>query len=294
MKRVGFVGIGTMGLHMSRNLMKAGYELSIFNRTAEKMQPLVEEGAMPCASPAEVGQQSELVFTCVSDVPDVEEVTLGERGVARGIAPGGIIVDCSTSSPALARRMAEELKPRGIGVLDAPVSGGPEGARTGELSIMVGGEEEVFLRAKPVLEAIGKTILLIGPPGSGQLTKAINQIVGALHLEAVAEGIVLAKKAGIDPEKVIQALGGGAAQSWLLKMRGPQMLRGDFTPARFALGLHAKDLRLAMEAARQYGAKLELAEKVNEIFQALDQEGLGALDHSIMYLHAKRLNQLNS
>ncbi|MFB3786814.1 MAG: NAD(P)-dependent oxidoreductase [bacterium] len=292
MKRIGFVGIGTMGLRMSRNLMKAGYDLAIYNRTAEKMQPLVEEGATPCASPAEVGQKSEMVFTCVSDVPDVEAVILGPQGVAKGMQPGGIIADCSTSSPALARRMADELKPRGIGVLDTPVSGGPEGARTGELSIMAGGEEEVFERAKPVLEAVGKTIILIGPPGSGQMTKAINQIVGALHLEAVAEGIVLAKKAGIDAEKVLQAVGGGAAQSWLLKMRGPQMLRDDFTPARFALGLHAKDLRLAMEAARQYGAKLELTEKVNAIFQTLDQEGLGALDHSIMYLHAKRLNGL--
>lgn len=292
MKRVGFVGIGTMGLRMSRNLMKAGYDLAIYNRTAEKMQPLVEEGATPCATPAEVGEKSELVFTCVSDVPDVEEVTLGSQGVAKGIPSGGIIVDCSTSSPALARRMADELKPRGIGVLDAPVSGGPEGARTGDLSIMAGGEEEVFQRAKPVLEAVGKTIILIGPPGSGQLTKAINQIVGALHLEAVAEGIILAKKAGIDAEKVLQAVGGGAAQSWMMKMRGPQMLRDDFTPARFALGLHAKDMRLALEAARQYGAKLELAEQVNAIFQALDEEGLGNKDHSIMYLHAKRLNGL--
>ncbi len=292
MKLVGFVGLGTMGSYMARNILKAGFELHVFNRTLERMQPLIELGALPASSPAELGERCDMVVTCVSDAPDVEEVILGSRGIAVGMTVPGIIVDCTTSSPALAQRLAHDLGQRGIGVLDAPVSGGPEGAKNATLSIMVGGEESVVHHAMPVLRAMGKTITHIGPAGSGQLTKAINQIVTAVHMEVVAEGIALAKKSGIDAEKVLQAITGGAAQSWVMKMRGPLMLDEQFTPVNFALSLHAKDLRIAMDAARSCGAKLELASTVHDILQSLLSEGYGNIDHSAMYLHVKQKNGL--
>ncbi len=292
MKKVGFVGLGTMGAHMARHILEAGYELYVFNRTAKRMKPLVEEGATPCASPAELGERCELAVVCVSDAPDVEAVVLGSSGIAQGMREPGIIVDCSTSSPALARRMAEDLKPRGLGILDAPVSGGPEGAKNATLSIMVGGDEAVMQRAMPVLQAMGKTITHIGPAGSGQMTKAINQILTAIHMEAAAEAIALAQKNGIDAEKVFQAVSSGAAQSWILKMRGPLMLREEFEPANFTLSLHAKDLRIAMDAMRGCGAKLDLAARVHDILQSLESQGYGNLDHSCTYLHVKKENAL--
>ena len=182
MKNVGFVGIGIMGVNMSRNLMKAGFNVFVYNRTASKCQVLVDEGATQCNTPADVGENCELVFTCVSDTPDVELVIMGAEGVSQKLASGGIIVDCSTSSPSLAKEMHEKLKAKGIGILDAPVSGGPEGAKQGILSIMVGGDEDIFQKALPALEAVGKTITHIGPAGSGQITKAVNQIVLAVNL----------------------------------------------------------------------------------------------------------------
>lgn len=292
MKKIGFAGLGTMGMPMARNIKKNGFELFVFNRTVERMKSLIEEGATPCKTLAELGEHCELVVTCVSDAPDVERVILGPCGVAEGMAKSGIIVDCSTSSPALAQRLFRELGERNIGVLDAPVSGGPEGAKNATLSIMVGGEESVVNRAMPVLQAMGKTITHIGPAGAGQLTKAINQIVTAVHMEVVAESIALAKKSGIDAEKVLQAISSGAAQSWIMKMRGPLMLKEEFTPTHFALGLHAKDLRIATEAILTCGAKLDLAGQVNAILQSLNGRGFGNLDHSCMYLHAKERNGL--
>ncbi len=292
MKKIGFVGLGIMGQSMTRNLMKAGYELFVFNRTAARMESLASEGATPCASPAEVGENCDLVITCVSDTPDVEEVITGSKGIAQKMKPGGIIVDCSTSSPDLAKKLAVQLKEQGIGILDAPVSGGPEGAASGALSIMVGGEEDVFERAKPVLEAMGKTITLIGGPGAGQMTKVVNQVIIAISLEAVAEGIALAKKSGLDAEKVVTAVAGGAAASFMMDKRGPLILKEEFETPYFSLGLHAKDMRIAMEAIESCGADLTLAKPANEIYQSLVDEGHGNLDHSAVYLHSKKKNNL--
>lgn len=292
MKKIGFVGLGTMGTFMARNILRAGFELFVFNRTAARMKPLADEGAIPCQSPSEVGERCDLVVTCVSDAPDVEEVILGSQGIAQRMTSPGVIVDCTTSSPSLARRLAHQLSERGVGVLDAPVSGGLEGAQNATLSIMVGGEDAVVERAMPVLQAMGNTITHVGPAGSGQLTKAINQIVIAVHMAATAESIALAKKSGVDPGKVLQAISSGAAQSWIMKMRGPLMLKEEFTPPKFALELHAKDLRIAMEAIRECGAQLALAEPVNAILQSLNERGYGKLDHSSMYLHVKEKNHL--
>lgn len=292
MKRVGFVGIGIMGQHMSRNLMKAGFDVAIYNRTLSKCQPLADEGATVCGTPAEVGERSELVFTCVSDAPDVEEVILGSNGVAQKLTSGGVIVDCSTSSVELARKMHAQLKEKGVGILDAPVSGGPEGAKQGTLSIMVGGDEDVFQTALPALQAVGQTIIHIGPAGAGQITKAINQIVLAVNLMGIAEGIILAKKSGLDPNKVLEAVGGGAAGSWIMPRRGPLMINEDFIEPRFKLGHHAKDMRLACEAAQAVGAKLELAERLRDIMLPLAEENDHYnYDHSALYLHAKRNNE---
>lgn len=290
MKAIGFVGLGTMGIHMAGNVLQAGYPLFVYNRTASKMDGLVKQGAMACESPADVGAQCELVVTCVSDEPDVEAVILGEKGIAEGMQPGGIIVDCSTSSASLAQRMEKELAPKGIGILDAPVSGGPEGAKQARLSIMCGGKEDTFDKAKPILECMGKTIVLVGPAGAGQLTKAVNQIVGAIHLVAVAEGIALARKSGIDANKVLEAISGGAAQSWIMENRGPLMLKEEFEPARFMLKLHAKDLRLAAKAAENNDANLEFANRIKDIIQSLVDDGKGNLDHSAVYLHTKEQN----
>ncbi|RJP30279.1 MAG: NAD(P)-dependent oxidoreductase [Candidatus Omnitrophota bacterium] len=292
MKRIGFVGLGTMGAYMARNLMKAGFELYVYNRTAERLASIVQEGATACSSPAEVGEKSELVVICVSDAPDVRQIVMGEKGIESGMAPGDIIVDCSTSSAGLAREMYEFLKKNGIGILDAPVSGGPEGAKNGTLAIMVGGDEEIVERAMPVLQAMGKTITHVGPAGAGQITKAINQIICAITLEAVAEGIALAKKSGVDAEKVLHAISDGAAKSWILSMRGPLMLHEAFLPANFSLALQAKDIRLALEAAADRNTDLPLTKKIHEILQSLVEKGLGRLDHSCVYQHVKELNEL--
>ena len=292
MKKIGFAGLGTMGVFMAHNLRRAGYELYVYNRNPDRMELLVDDGAIPCASPEELGRRAELVVVCVSDAPDVQEVIMGERGIAQGMRAPGIIVDCSTSSPRLAREMETALRQRGIGVLDAPVSGGPEGARHGTLAIMVGGEPDVFARARPVLEAMGKDVTLVGPAGAGQLTKAINQVLVAISLEAVSEGIALAKKYGLNPEKVLEAVSGGAARSWVLEMRGPLILQERFTPPNFTLALHAKDLRLALEAAEECRTHLELAEHVHRLFQELNDRGLGNLDHTAIYRHTKELNGL--
>lgn len=290
-RRIGFVGMGIMGRYMAKNLLNARYQVFVYNRTPEKTKPLTDSGAVACATPEEVGERSQLAITCVSDAPDVEEVIMGPQGVAKGLGPTGIIVDCSTSSPELAKRMEEDLRTRGIGVLDAPVSGGPEGARLATLAIMVGGRRDVFERALPVLQTLGKSVTYVGPAGAGQLTKAVNQIIVACNLEAVAEGITLARKYGLDPLKVIEAISEGAARSWVLDMRSPKMLLEDFSPA-FALALHNKDLRLALEAAHSCGAKLDFAERIRELFQQAVDSGYGHLDNSGIFMHMKEKNEL--
>ena len=291
MKKIGFVGIGLMGLPMSRNLMKAGYELFVYNRTASKCDPLKDEGATVCATPKAVGEQCELVFTCVGDVPDVEEVILGPNGVSQGLASGGIIIDCTTSSPKLAQEMHAKLKEKGIDILDAPVSGGPEGAKQGTLSVMVGGDDDVFAKAKPVLEAVGKTITHIGPAGAGQITKAVNQIVLAVNMMGIAEGIIFAQKSGLDPNKVLEAIGGGAAGSWIMPKRGPLMIDEKFETPFFKIGHHTKDMRIATEWAKEIGANLELAGRLYNMKKPIVDEGKFDFDHSSLFLHAKRANE---
>lgn len=291
MKRIGFVGLGTMGRYMAENILKAGYELFVHNRTPERMIPLTDMGATACGSPAEVGERCQLVVTCVSDAPDVEQVVMGSQGVSSRMQPPGMIVDCSTSSSSLAQLMEETLGKRGIGVLDAPISGGVEGAKNASLAIMVGGKAEIFEQALPILRVMGKNITLVGPAGAGQLAKAINQIIVACNLEAVAEGIALAKKSGIDAGKVMEAISGGAARSWVLEMRAPRMLQEDFSPT-FTIKLHNKDLRLAMDAAEACGVQLDFAKRARHIFQEMVDKGFGEEDNSGVYHYMQEKNRI--
>ncbi|MGA7933824.1 MAG: NAD(P)-dependent oxidoreductase, partial [Kovacikia sp.] len=230
MQPIGFIGLGLMGQPMAQNLLKAGYPLVVYNRSRAAMEKLEAKGATLATSPQEVAQQVDVVITCVSDSPDVEAVVLGSTGVIEGARPGMLFIDMSTIAPATSRRIYTALKVKGVDALDAPVSGGDIGAQQGTLSIMVGGDEPAFQRALPILQVVGKNIVYIGESGSGQVTKACNQIVVALTLQAVAEALTLAKKSGVDPAKVREALLGGFAQSRVLEVHGKRMLDGSFEP----------------------------------------------------------------
>ncbi len=273
MTRVGFVGLGTMGAAMAANIARAGFPLTVWNRTAGPAGALVELGASEAANPAEVAAASDVVVVCVSDTPHVAEVLFGAAGIAAGAAPGALVVDCSTISPAATRGFAERLISSRVGLVDAPVTGGSEGAQKGTLSILVGGAPADVERARPILEAMGQTITHFGPVGSGQVAKAANQVILAGTYLAVAEGLVLAMKAGLDPEQVVAALSGGAAQSWVLANRSGRMIANDY-PLGFKIALHRKDLAIALELAREVGAALP----VSALAAALE-DGIVACGH---------------
>ncbi len=276
---IGFIGLGIMGKPMARNLMRAGYPLIVFNRSRAPMDELAAEGAATGASPADVAARADIIILMLPDSPDVEQVVFGPVGVAEGIRPGSILIDMSSISPVTAVKVAQELGKKGVKVLDAPVSGGDVGARQGTLSIMVGGPEEVFNEALPVFQALGKNIVLCGAHGAGQITKLCNQILVALQLEAVAEALVLGAKAGVDPAKIVQVLGGGLARCGVLETRGMRILNRDFAPG-FRVRLHYKDLNNALAAAKAYEVPLPVTALVAEMFKRLNVAGRGDLDHS--------------
>ncbi len=271
---IGFIGLGIMGRGMAANLLKAGFPLTVWNRTAERAAPLVDTGAAAGDSPAGVARHSDIIVTCVSDTPDVEAVVLGPAGVIEGARPGALVIDCSTISPATTRDIAARLRERGVHFLDAPVSGGSEGAAKGTLSIMVGGEAEQVERAKPVLAAMGKTITHVGGPGAGQMVKLVNQILVVVTMQGVAEALLFAQAGGLDLEQTLAAVGGGAAGSWMLNNRGPQVIQRDFRPG-FTIDLQQKDLRLVLETADQLGIPLPSTAMVFQFYRALQQQGLG-------------------
>ena len=279
--KVAFIGMGTMGAPMALNLLKAGHKVTVHNRTRNKEESVAAAGARRAASPAEAAGGAEIVITCVSDTPDVEEIILGETGVIHGAAPGTIVVDMSTVSPSATRRIAERLGKKGVRMLDAPVSGGSEGAQKGTLSIMVGGEEADLNKVRPVLEAMGKTITHVGPIGAGQLTKAINQIVVAGTYWGVAEGIAIGLKAGLDMQKVVQAVGGGAAGSWAMINRSANMIKNSY-PLGFKVRLHRKDLDIALEVARELGVTLPVTAYVEQVETGLIACGHGDEDISVI------------
>jgi 3-hydroxyisobutyrate dehydrogenase len=273
-ERVGFVGLGIMGGPMAANLLKAGCRLTVWNRTAAKAEPLVARGATLAGSPGEVAAASELTMICVTASQDVEAVVLGAGGIIEGAAPGSIVVDCSTVSPATARLVHGRLAERGIGALDAPVSGGDVGAQAGTLAVMVGGDEATFERALPVLRAMGRTIVHVGPPGAGQVVKLCNQVAGGLHLLAMAEAISLCRRSGVDPAKMLEVVSAGAASSWMLQNLGPRAIAGDFAPG-FMVDLMQKDLGLVLEAAHETHTPLPGSALVRQLFEMLQARGRG-------------------
>ncbi len=273
MKRIGFIGLGLMGNGMSMNLLKAGFPVTVWNRTKSKMEPLIEAGAAMAGSPREVAEASEVVVTIVTDSSDVEEVLLGQDGVVHGAKPGTIIIDMSTISPSVTRKIAKELRKKGVRMLDAPVSGGDIGARNATLSIMVGGGAEVFNECMPIFEAMGKTITHVGPQGAGQIVKACNQILVGMNMLGVAEALLFAKKAGADLEKCHAAVSGGAAGSWQLTNNGSKILRGDLEPG-FKVKDYLKDLRIIMETAAEVKMPLPGTAIVQQMYRSLDAEGM--------------------
>jgi 2-hydroxy-3-oxopropionate reductase len=275
--KVGFVGLGIMGRPMALNVMKAGHAMTVWARRAESMKPLLDAGAKGGKSPAAVAAQSEVVFTMVSDTPDVEEMILGPQGIVHGANPGTVVVDMSTISPVATREMAKKLMERGVEMLDAPVSGGDVGAIAGTLSIMVGGKAGIFDKVKPLFECMGKNIVLIGSNGAGQVAKACNQIVAAVALEGVAEALTLARRNGVDAAKVREALLGGFAWSKVLEVHGRRMLERDFKPG-FKAALHRKDLRIVTDTAAHFGLTLPQSALIAQNLNALVGLGYGEDD----------------
>ncbi len=273
--RVGFVGLGTMGAGMARNLAKAGFPMALCSRTAAKAQTLAGElGGRACETAEDVARASDVVVSCLPDSPEVEEVHLGVKGTARGAASGTVVIDCSTIAAEAARSIAAGLAASGVAFLDAPVSGGQKGAAEGTLTFFVGGDAAALERARPVLSAMGRRITHLGPSGAGQLGKAVNQIVVAGTLMAVSEGIAFAQKAGLPMPALHEALLGGAASSWMLDVLGRKMMDRDFKPA-FAIKHQQKDLAIVLRTAREKGVPLPGAALVHQLLSALEAQGRG-------------------
>ncbi len=279
--QVAFIGMGTMGLPMALNMLKAGYQVTVHNRTREKEIDAEKAGARRAATPAEAAREAEITITCVSDTPDVRHLVLDAEGVIHGARPGSLVIDMSTISPSATKEIAAALAEKEIRMLDAPVSGGSEGAQQGTLSIMIGGDAADVAAATPVLETMGKTLSHVGPIGAGQLTKAINQIVAAGTYWSVAEGVALGLKAGLDMETVVKAVGGGAAGSWAMDNRSGNMINNDY-PLGFKVELHRKDLNIALAVARELGVTLPVAAFVEQVETGLIARGHAEEDISAM------------
>ena len=277
--KVGYIGLGLMGKPMARNILKAGYEVVVHNRSRQSVQEMVAEGAQAAFSPAEVAAQVDVIFTNLPDTPDVEIVALGEDGIIKGAHPGLIYIDNSTIKPASTRRIGKKLAEREVVMLDAPVSGGDVGAIAGTLTIMVGGPESALELVMPILESIGKTITHVGALGDGQIAKAANQIMVAAQMVAMGELLIFAQKAGADPEKIIQAIRGGAAGCWTLDNKPQRLFAGNRKPG-FKAYMQAKDLGIVMDTAREYGIPLPSTAVHTQLYHAMLQMNMRDLDNS--------------
>jgi 3-hydroxyisobutyrate dehydrogenase len=285
---IAVIGMGTMGAPMARNLLEAGHRVVVHNRTREREEPLAAEGATRAESPAAAAREVEVVLTCVSDTPDVLGVLLDQdTGAINGLRAGGLVIDCSSIAPATTREIAARFAEKNIGYVDAPVSGGSEGAIKGTLAIMCGGHEADFARARPVLEVLGSKLTHIGNVGCGQIAKMANQVVIAGTFLALGEALTLASKAGADPEKVVEAIGGGVASSWILQNRSGNMLNNTY-PLGFRTRLHRKDLGIALETARTYAVPVQLASLVATIEDELIAQGFGDEDMSNLVRFVRR------
>ena len=290
-EKVGFIGLGIMGGPMAKNLMEADHELVLYNRTREKAEDLAKEGSADVAgSPEEVAEQSAVVITMLPDSPQVREVLVGEDGGLEGLKEGALVVDMSTISPVVTEELAEKVKEKGASMLDAPVSGGDVGAIEGTLSIMVGGSEDDFERARPLFDVMGKTVTHVGPVGAGQVVKAANQIVVALTIEAVSEALVLGSRGGVSPEKILDVLGGGLAGNKVMEVKREKFLSHKFDPG-FRSELHHKDLGIALAAGREYGVALPVTAVVDQMLLSMRQKGWGGEDHSALLRIIEDLSQ---
>ena len=278
-QKIGFIGIGIMGSRMTANLMKAGYATVIHDRNRENLTDLLAAGAEEAFSPKEIAEKSDIVITMLPDSPDVEAVALGTDGIIEGVSEGMVHIDMSSIAPTSAVKVATAMAEKGVDCLDAPVSGGDVGALNATLSIMVGGEEELFEQVKPILEAMGKTIILCGPSGAGQTVKACNQIQVAMNFVGMAEALVLGTKAGVDPAIIVEVLSGGYAQTRVMDVRGPKIVQGDFEPG-FKSRFHYKDLNIILQTGNDYQVPLPASSLVHELYGAMMAAGRGDLDHS--------------
>lgn len=285
---IGFIGLGIIGKPMAYNLLKAGYAVIVHNRRQKVTKELVAQGARAAEHPKDIAAQSDVVITMLPDSPQVEEVLVGLHGVIEGVHEGLIVIDMSTISPMVTRKLADRFAEVEVTLLDAPVSGGDKGAIAGTLSIMVGGDEAAFSRCLPIFQALGKTTVYVGKSGAGQIVKACNQIVVALTIEAVSEALVLGSKGGVDPAKILQVLGGGLAANRVMELRGPEMIAHQFAPG-FRIRLHHKDLGIALGAGRAYGVPLPVTALVEQMLEALIVSGRGDFDHSALLTHLEDL-----
>lgn len=279
MAKVGYIGLGIMGASMTRNLMKAGHELVVHNRSQAIVDQLVSEGATRANSPKEVAAQVDFVFTNLPDSPDVEKVVLGENGIIEGAHDGLIFIDNSTIKPETARTVAEKLAEVGVPALDAPVSGGDIGARDGTLTIMVGGPEDAFQKTEPLFEAMGRAWVLVGDSGAGQIAKVCNQIIVGAQMVGLAEALTAAQKSGVDPRRVVDAIKGGAAQMWTLDVKPPRLFKGNRAPG-FKAYMQHKDLGIVLDTGKSYGIPLPMTAVVTQLFSAMLEQGNRELDNS--------------
>jgi 2-hydroxy-3-oxopropionate reductase len=287
--KVGFIGLGIMGAPMARNLLRAGFDVTAFNRNQAKVASFVEDGGKGASSIAGAVREADVVITMVPASPEVEQVVLHENGVLDSIRPGSLIIDMSSITPQTSVDVAKAAAAKGVEALDAPVSGGEAGAVEGALSIMAGGEQKTFEAARPVLEALGRTIVLCGPHGSGQTVKAANQLIVAVNIQAVAEAVVFLEKSGVDLRAALDVLNGGLAGSAVLTRKKDSILAGDFRPG-FRTDLHHKDMSIVTDAARDVGAAVPAGALVAQLVAALRQQGDGGLDHSALVRGVKRLS----
>jgi 2-hydroxy-3-oxopropionate reductase len=290
MYKIGFIGIGIMGKPMAKNLMDAGYPMVAYDIYKEALGKIISYGAESASSCKEVASQCDIIFTMLPNSPEVKKAVLGKEGVIEGVKRGQVLIDMSSIAPLVSQEIAKELYEKGVEMLDAPVSGGQEKAQSGTLAIMVGGKEEVFNKCKAILEVMGKPVL-VGDIGAGETTKLVNQVIVAINIAAVAEGLILGKKAGVDPERIFEAIKGGLAGSQCLTDKAPRMFQGKYDPG-FRMKLHVKDLNNVLETSRELHTAMPLSAQVMEMMQTLLAEGYSELDHGGLALFYEKLNNI--
>jgi 2-hydroxy-3-oxopropionate reductase len=292
MKKLGFIGIGIMGKPMAKNLIDAGYKVIAYDINTEALDEIVAHGAERGTSSKNIAEKSDIIITMLPNSPQVKKVVLGKDGIIEGVREGQILIDMSSIAPLVSREVAEELKKKNVETLDAPVSGGQEKAEAGTLAIMVGGKKEVFEQCKPILDIMGGSVTLAGDSGAGQTTKLANQVVVAINIAAVAEALIMGKKAGVDPENIFNAIRGGLAGSQCLEDKAPRMFEGRYDPG-FRIRLHVKDLANVLETSRELHTAMPLTSQVMEMMQVLMAEGHDDVDHGGLALYYEKLNGLS-